>query len=160
FHSESANPSGRLPPPTPALLMRISSRPRVATVAATILRQDVSSATSTGTVSALAPAWRSARIADSFFASSRPANHNCAPSRGQPLSHAKPNAPVTAGYQRNAIRKIEKVHDVLHEKLVWPDDPHGTKPADLPVREPTKIQTRCLREPLNSSNAEGPISAN
>src|SRR5215471_20696016 len=42
-------------------------------------------------------------------------DHNCGTSCGEPLSHAKPDAPVTAGYQSDAIRKIEKIHDVPHE---------------------------------------------
>ena len=55
FHSASAISSGRLPMLMPALLIRISSRPNAPVVAATMARQEVSSATSTVTASAVPP---------------------------------------------------------------------------------------------------------
>src|SRR5215468_2951786 len=93
-HSASDSSCGTLRMLIPALLTRMSSRPRRATVSATILRHWVSSATLTSSTTVLTPSWASSAAAASAFLTLRPAMATVAPAWARPRAMPRPMPPL------------------------------------------------------------------
>ena len=95
----------------PALLTRMSRRPKRSTVRRTISRHDFGSATSSGTKALAAPEASSLATAASDFSRLRAATTIGGARFRQALGHAEPDAAIAAGDDCDAPGKIERLHD-------------------------------------------------
>ena len=92
----------------PALLTRMSRRPRRSTVSSIILRQEASLATSTSSTAVLTPSLASSAAAASDFLHVAPGDGDGRPGLGHAARHAETDAAVAAGDDRHAALEIEE----------------------------------------------------